>query len=556
MRLKASILASALLGTSVLVAGCHTKPLGETIIAHYHGGEVTESEYRSWLDLTGATDDPERRLAVTTAIALQETLAEAARERGAAELEPVQVALQAEALKELGRAFRSRVDKPSAPSDDEVASWLSEHGERLRRPRRVRLSNIFQRAEREGPARASTAARMAAIRAELLDGGDWGTIALRESDSQTRFRQGRIGLVKQGMLETGIEEVAFRLESGEISQVIETAKGFTLLRCDGIESAIEPSALEEREAAVQALGQERLKAQARELENELLASVRFDAAAAQLASTPGNHIVAAVEDRWSLSLSDANSLLQLRGVRQHLADFQPEQVRTLLNGLAIEHQAAERARNLGLDRDPDVVATIRWRETIVLATEELKHQVQERFEPLLEEEIKARFDATQEHYRMPPSFRLAAISFRAEADNLLERYSLGERIEADIRGGQLSFSEAAARYSELPSAQRGGLLGWLTLEQVAALGPQVLAAVKGLALGSVGALVQQPDALPREGHTLWIVQLLDRREARQATFDEVHRQVENDLGNERTRILQAQIEQELTAQLDVTTLAR
>ncbi len=538
------------LASLVLVAACAPQSADEKILATYNGGEVSESEYRMWLVVTKTEDEFERRQEVWTTLAAQESLAEAARQRSAEEKPAVRLALLNLETQLLENALRREVQSGIEIDEPEIVEWLAENGERLDRPRRVRLSNIFKRFAGGEPAELRS--RMAEIRRQLADGADWAEMALRESDSQTRFRHGRIGLVKPGSLDPAVENVAFALSQDEISDVIETEDGLTLLRCDGVEEQIRTAAAQKRERAEQALRQKQGRLEWSELEAELLESVSLDLAAAQLVSTSDNAIVARSEEGWSLSLSELRHLLGFRGVARHPADLPQERAGKWIHAVAVQLQAAQHARSLGLDQDPDVRAKLHWRTTLTLAADELKKRVEERFNALGEDEIRAYFQQNKERFEVSETFRVAAISMRAQREELRQKWLLGQRLEADLRAGRLSFDEAAETYSELPSKSRGGLLGWLDRQQLAALGPHVFKAVKDLSPGDVGPLVQQPDALPSTGNSLWILELLDRRPARPMSFEEARHQAENALGNERTREHQKQLEEELLARLDVT----
>lgn len=72
-----------------------------------------------------------------------------------------------------------------------------------------------------------------AVYEELKQGGDFSKIAAEKSISQTKIYGGRIkGEVTKGRLPKEVEEIAFKLKVGEISQPIKTEQGYVILLLD------------------------------------------------------------------------------------------------------------------------------------------------------------------------------------------------------------------------------------------------------------------------------------------------------------------------------------
>src|SRR6185503_19613766 len=103
-------------------------------------------------------------------------------------------------------------------------------------------------------------------------------LAWRESDSQTRFAGGALGYVPPGALHPDVERVAFSLKKGEVSLVLESQDGFTLLRCDDIDPGRVIPLDEARDTIRQGLWRRASDARQAELRAELLreASARFE----------------------------------------------------------------------------------------------------------------------------------------------------------------------------------------------------------------------------------------------------------------------------------------
>ena len=91
-------------------------------------------------------------------------------------------------------------------------------------------------------ARASARARAASIRARLLAGDDFATIARTESDDPvTRDRGGDLGGVPLEALEPRFREALKDLQPGEISEIIDAQEAFVIFRLDGREGERAPT---------------------------------------------------------------------------------------------------------------------------------------------------------------------------------------------------------------------------------------------------------------------------------------------------------------------------
>src|SRR5262245_48463977 len=206
------------------------------ILAVYRGGDVTAREYRDYLRANGLPDDASRRRPALGSAAFVETLVAAAKASGV-DAEPLTRFRVAEAQDALLVAELQRVTNEGVRvTDAEVAAELEAEKAELVRPRKVRLRNVFKKVPKGASVaeRAAVRATLEAVRARLVAGEDFDAVAYAESDSQTRFQGGAFGMVAAGVLPPDVERVAFALKAGELSQPIETADGFTLLRCDEI----------------------------------------------------------------------------------------------------------------------------------------------------------------------------------------------------------------------------------------------------------------------------------------------------------------------------------
>lgn len=130
-------------------------------------------------------------------------------------------------LKVVDREVRGNV----MVGDSEMKRYYYEHRDRFALPEEYLLSQIFvQRRSPEETADALTKVRQAMD--ELKRGEKFEDVALQYSDAPNAVQGGRLGLVRQGELLPAIERAIAALVPGGISDIIENADGFHIIRMD------------------------------------------------------------------------------------------------------------------------------------------------------------------------------------------------------------------------------------------------------------------------------------------------------------------------------------
>jgi parvulin-like peptidyl-prolyl isomerase len=115
--------------------------------------------------------------------------------------------------------------------DSEMKRYYAGHRDRFVLPEEYLLSQIFvQRRSPEETAEALTKTRQAMD--ELKRGEKFEDVALRYSDAPNAVQGGQLGLVRQGELLPAIERAIAALVPGGISDIIENADGFHIIRVD------------------------------------------------------------------------------------------------------------------------------------------------------------------------------------------------------------------------------------------------------------------------------------------------------------------------------------
>lgn len=122
-------------------------------------------------------------------------------------------------------------------TDTEVEIFYLQHAARFLRPETRSLRHILVTVNEDLPGSGRTVARerIETIRQRLdKDLSRFAEQALKHSECPTAMNGGLLGAVPRGQLYPELETVAFALEAGRMSGIVETALGFHLVLCDAI----------------------------------------------------------------------------------------------------------------------------------------------------------------------------------------------------------------------------------------------------------------------------------------------------------------------------------
>ena len=133
----------------------------------------------------------------------------------------------------------SRVDDVSE-TDIEIFYLL--HREKYRRPENRSLRHILVTINDslKGNDRASARRKIDNVRARLLKSPHrFAELAMKYSECTTAMNGGMLGSVEKGQLFPELERIAFSLNAGELSRVVESPMGFHVMHCVSVESESE-----------------------------------------------------------------------------------------------------------------------------------------------------------------------------------------------------------------------------------------------------------------------------------------------------------------------------
>lgn len=116
--------------------------------------------------------------------------------------------------------------------NEEVKKYYDQHPQEFTRPEQVELSEIFLSTEGKSPEEIEAVQKKAEdLRNRVMKGDEFSEIAKRYSEGSTaKDQSGDLGTYQRGQLSPQLEEVVFKMEKGQITDVIQTKTGFEVLK--------------------------------------------------------------------------------------------------------------------------------------------------------------------------------------------------------------------------------------------------------------------------------------------------------------------------------------
>ncbi|SHK34652.1 peptidyl-prolyl cis-trans isomerase [Rhodothermus profundi] len=479
-------LSLALVGL-LLWSGCRSDSAQRTLLAEGPGVRITADAFReAYLDYllrTGLSDHPRLRRLFLEQMIQEALVVYEARRQGLERTPAYQEEAQAVETKLLVEAYARRVLYDTV------------------QVREQELAEAFVRLNTEVRARhlwAPTRAAAESLYARLQAGASFEELAAEVFQDSTLARSGGdLGWFTFDEMDPAFEDVAFRLQPGEISPPVQTAYGYSIIQVT--DRFTRPILTEVEFAKKRPLLERYLRFRKQQAAREACArsladslQIRFyEATLRRLYARIAGRVVQETEadrDDWmqaplltfgpaarrvTWTVADFREQARLTGAaHREAAARSPEALKEFARGLVVRHVLAERARTAGLHRTPDFAAARqqaldRWLYQYV------RQQVQaEAVVP--EDTLRAFYEAHRADFRMPARRAVWEILVPTEA----EAHRL-QRLLATT-----DFVALARRYSRRPgAATTGGYLGFVTQEQLGKLGPAVFRAREGDVLG-------------------------------------------------------------------------
>ncbi len=124
--------------------------------------------------------------------------------------------------------------------DDDLKKYYENNKFKFKRPEKIKIRLIYLRNDPTDPKGREKALKRAEEAMEKIKGGEeFADVASKYSNAMSRIKGGDMGFIHKGMLDEPIEKTAYSLKVGEISEIIETPKGFYIIKLEEISPALQ-----------------------------------------------------------------------------------------------------------------------------------------------------------------------------------------------------------------------------------------------------------------------------------------------------------------------------
>jgi peptidyl-prolyl cis-trans isomerase SurA len=125
---------------------------------------------------------------------------------------------------------------------EEVNQYYDQHKQEFNRPEQVVLSEIFLSTERKSPEEAAAVYQKAEdLHNRVAKGEEFSELAKRYSEGSTAKDGGGLGTFERGQLSKQLEEVVFKMNRDQVTDVIQTKTGYEILRVvDHYQAGLQP----------------------------------------------------------------------------------------------------------------------------------------------------------------------------------------------------------------------------------------------------------------------------------------------------------------------------
>src|SRR5712671_1726676 len=129
------------------------------------------------------------------------------------------------------RVIGSEVGSHITISDEEISKYYEAHKKEYVRQEQVALREIEVSTQGKKPEEIPDLKKKAETTLQRIkDGEDFGEMAKRFSDSNTKTQGGFLGMYKRGELSKELEDKVFSMKKNELTEVTETKQGFLILQ--------------------------------------------------------------------------------------------------------------------------------------------------------------------------------------------------------------------------------------------------------------------------------------------------------------------------------------
>ncbi len=228
-----------------------------------------------------------------------------------------------------------------------------------------------------------------------------------------------------------------------------------------------------------------------------------------------------IATRLILGAYEADTKINKAAVEKHVEARVSEFIQERFDGDRQEFLKALQAERLTLEewrlrlRDRIIVGLMRSREVdsrIVVSPRE----------------VRAAYEAGRDRYQRPERVKLRAILVRGGTNGTdrAARETLAKSVAGKLQAGE-DFGDCARRFSEDPSAAKGGDWGWVAVPD---LRPELARAIAALGPGQSGGVVEMDG-------DFYLLRIEEREKAGVVPFEDVRSNIEKDLRRKESRRL-------------------
>jgi peptidyl-prolyl cis-trans isomerase C len=210
----------------------------QEIVARIGSKVITKAEFEQMLKRRGGEVPLDKRMEPALLNNLVQTIAlgEAARKKGLEKRKDVQDIIKLNADSVLANILIKEevLDKISV-SEEQAKKYYEKNLVKFKTPEQIKVRHILIKAEKSATDEDKKKAREKAeeISKKIKAGEDFAKLAMEYSDDPgSKAKGGDLGFFEKGRMFKVFDEAAFKLNPGEVSDIVETAYGYHLIKMD------------------------------------------------------------------------------------------------------------------------------------------------------------------------------------------------------------------------------------------------------------------------------------------------------------------------------------
>lgn len=162
----------------------------------------------------------------------QDAFEQVLKEQGLTEPKFIEMVKRVMTMRDTIKAKVQPLAKPV--TDKEIQDYYEANKDKFTEPEQVKARHILIKSAQNASEEEKTVAKnkIDAILKEIHDGGDFAELAKKDSECPSAPQGGDLGFFSRGQMVKPFEDVAFALQPGQVSDVVETEFGYHIIRVD------------------------------------------------------------------------------------------------------------------------------------------------------------------------------------------------------------------------------------------------------------------------------------------------------------------------------------